>query len=159
MFLTAELFIISRLYKRLQTHLLQYLLQVVVSLGRGVLQLCDESVNFVENKTRFDTLHPRLLEHDLSLTINERKEKEEETRRKTREEKEEEREEERKEKREVHRLVGILTKKMSTEGTAYLRAYSLHCVHYYNGPITQTNSSRNLLDGCMCTHIHVCVYV
>ena len=76
------------------------MLQVVVSLGRGVLQLCDESVNFVENKTRFDTLHPRLLEHDLSLTINERREKEEETRRKMREEKEEEREEERKEKRE-----------------------------------------------------------
>ena len=102
-------------------------------------------------------LHPRLLEDDLSLKINERREeKEKGTRRREREEKE--REEEREEKREVGTQVGT-EKKMRTGGTAYLRAYSLHCVHYYNGPITQTNSSRNLLDGCMCTHIHACVYV
>ena len=64
---------------------------MVVSLGWGVLQLCDKSVNFVENETRFDTLHPRLLEDNLRLKINKRREEKEGTRRKTRERKRRER--------------------------------------------------------------------
>ena len=67
------------------------MLQVVVSLGWGVLQLCDKSVNFVEDETRFDTLHPRLLEDNLRLKINKRREEKEGTRRKTRERKRRER--------------------------------------------------------------------
>ena len=47
---------------------------MVVSLSRSVLQLCDKSVNLVENKTWFDALHPRLLENSLSLKVDERRE-------------------------------------------------------------------------------------
>ena len=60
-----------------------------MSLSRSVLQLCDESVNLVENKTWFDALYPCLLENSLSLKVDERRKEKE------REEKKEEREEER----------------------------------------------------------------
>ena len=114
----------------LEINLFQYLLQVVVSLSRSVLQLCDESVNLVENKTWFDALYPCLLENSLSLKVDERRKEKE------REEKKEERKEEREEERgkevmkeregkrggeegqKEGKLIDILTEKISIlEGT------------------------------------------